>query len=427
MKAAIAGALFESLLSAAFAPDPKSTQEALAAQQRAAELAAQRNAEWQRAQEAKAQAEFERMMQSYKRLDGSGATFKTLSDTALSLKTLDGDAETLAARARRPFDTPSDGTDQGAPPGTVAGATPFFGDSMPDSDLQRLVDPGSDPNVVDLRKAVKYVAENIRNTPPVAAVKTTDGTAKGTPIVQGPDCAKLELRLKSYLDQRNKFHKTIRLAQEELQVWETANRDAMLNAAKDGLEYFTGELLEFLAEKGKAADRLQRIYQKKAGQMKKDGIDTAEIEAKIKRMKTLSLMGNLSELGSHGMEWQTFLKDGTSALLNQLTASNAEIREMLQDPKVGKYFEMDSPELNALYDISKIAAAGKVFGKWVARKMPIVAGIELANTVLYDGMNWAMSYNRLAKAHQINGGVMDAAKYLQKNIDATYIELKGCP
>lgn len=426
MKAAIAGALFESLLSAAFAPDPKSTQEALAAQQRAAELAAQRNAEWQRAQEAKAQAEFERMMQSYKQLDGTGVAFKTLSDSALSLKTLDGDAETLAAGARRPFDTPSETTGPASPPVSVGSATPFFGDTIPEADLQRLVNPENDPNVVDLRKAVQYVAESIKNTPSVAAVKTTDGAAKGAPVVQSPECAKLELRLKNYLDQRNKFHKTILLAREELQIWETANRDALLNAAKDGLEYFTGQLLETLANKGRAADRLQRMLQKNARQMAKDGVNTAEIEVKIKRLKMLSMMGNLSELGSHGMEWQTFLKDGASALLDQLTASNEEVNEMLRDPKLEKYFQMEAPELNALYDLSKIAAASKVFGKWVARKMPIIAGVELANTVLYDGLNWGMSYYRLAKAHHINGGVMDAARYLQNNIEDTYIALKGC-
>lgn len=428
MKAVIAGALFESLLSAALAPDPKSTQEALAAQQMAAEIAAQRNAEWQRAQEAKAQAEFERMMQSYKQLDGTGVAFKTLSDSALSLKTLDGDAETLASNARKPFDTASESTDPAS--GTVAAgsATPFFGDTMPEADLRRLVDPENDPNVVDLRKAVRYVAENIKNTPSVAGAKTaTDGTAKGAPVVRPPDCAKLALRLNGYIDQRNKFQKTILLAQEELQVWEAANRDAMLNAAKDGLEFFTGQMLETLTKKGQAADRLQRMYQKNAGQMAKEGVNTAAIEVKIKRLKMLSSMGNTAELAGHGMEWQTFLKDGASALLNQLTASNEEVNEMLRDPRLEKYFQMEGPELNALYDISKIAAASKVFGKWVARKMPIIAGVELANTVLYDGLNWGMSYYRLAQAHKISGGVMDAARYIQKNIDETYIALRGCP
>jgi hypothetical protein len=423
MKAVMAGALFESLLTSVFASDPADTRQA---QQMAAELAAQRNAEWQRAQEAKAQAEFEGMMKSYKQLDGPGAAFKTLSDSALSLKSLDGDAEKLAANARKPFDTPAETT--GADSGTATGGsgTPFFGDTMPDADLQLLVNPENDPNVVDLRKAVKYVAENIKNTPPAATAKTTDGTAKGEPIVRPPECDKLSLRLNSYLGQRNKFHKTILLAQDQLQVWETANRNALLNAAKDGLEYFTGELLESVSRRGEAADRLQRIYQKNAKQMAKDGVNTAALEAKIKRLRALSSAGRLSDLTSNGMDWQTFIKDGTSGLLNQLTSSNQEVQDMLRDPKLEKYFQTEAPELNALLDISKIAASNKVFGKWVARKVPIIAGVELAITAVYDGLDWGTSFYRLAKAHQINGGVMDAAKYLQKNIDNTYIALKEC-
>jgi len=267
MKAAMAGALFETLLSAAFAPDPKSSQEALEAQQRAAEIAAQQNAEWQRAQEAKAQAEFERMMQSYKQLDGGGVAFKTLSDSTLGLKTLGGDAETLAANARKPFDTASDAKEASSGEVAAGSPTPFFGDKMSDEELRRLVNPENDPNVVDLRSAVTYLAENVKNTPATEGAKATDGTAKGEPIIQPPDCAKLTLRLNSYLDQRQKFHKTILLAHEQLQVWETANRNALLNAAKDGLEYFTGELIDYLKKKGEAADRLQRIYQKNARQI----------------------------------------------------------------------------------------------------------------------------------------------------------------
>ena len=65
---------------------------------------------------------------------------------------------------------------------------------------------------------------------------------------------------------------------------------------------------------------------------------------------------------------------------------------MLRDPKLAKYFQTEAPELNTLLDISKIAASSKVFGKWVAKKMPIIAGVELAITVAYDGLDWGMSY-----------------------------------
>ena len=155
-----------------------------AARQKAAALAAQQADELQRAKAAEAQAEFDNMMRSYKQLDGGqGVAYKSLSDLNVGFKTLDDDAETLAAGARKPFDTASD---LRAPTGTgLTGGTPtpFFGDTMPIADIQLLVDPESDPSVVDLRNANTYVVANIKKSPsPVSGAKRSDGQAKGEPL-----------------------------------------------------------------------------------------------------------------------------------------------------------------------------------------------------------------------------------------------------
>jgi hypothetical protein len=429
MNTMIVGTLFESLLTSLFLTDAANEKEALAAQQRAAALAARQAAELERAKAIAAQAEFEKMMKSYKQLDGAqGAAFKTLSNSNLALKSLDGDAETLAANARKPFDTPSETTKPLSGTMTVSSATPFFGDTMPIRDLQLLVNPENDPNMVDLRKATAYVVENIKNSPnPVTGAKPGEGQAKGGPVARTPECEKLPQKLNGLLNQRAQFQKTIDLAQEQLQTWQTANRNALLNAAKDGLEYYIGQLLEDCTKRGKAAERLKRIYEKNAKQMAKDGLNIAEIEARIKRLRILSSAGKISELTSNVNDWQTFIKDGTSALLAQLTSSNQEIQEMLEDPRMGKYFETEAPELKALLDISKIAASNKVFGKWVAEKVPIIAGVELAINEFYNGLDWYLSYKRLAEAHKINGRVLDSARSIQKNIDDAYLALGKCP
>ncbi|MBN1906624.1 MAG: hypothetical protein JW927_16195 [Deltaproteobacteria bacterium] len=39
-----------------------------------------------------------------------------------------------------------------------------------------------------------------------------------------------------------------------------------------------------------------------------------------------------------------------------------------------------------MLDISRIAASANVFGKWVAKKMPVVTGIELAINQLYNAI-----------------------------------------
>lgn len=421
----IVGTILQSLLTSIFSNDESNEKEALAAKQKAAALAAQQASALQKEKAREAQAAYEKMMQSYKQLDDShGVAFKTLSDSNLSFKTLDGDDETLEANARKPFDTA--GTiPSGASATSAGGATPFFGDTMPTKDIRLLVNPENDPNVVDLRNAVAYVAKNLKNGP----ARSASGQAKGGPVIQAPDCAKLTKRLNGYLDQRTKFQKTIDQAQEQLNVWETANRNALLNAAKDGLEYFTGQLFEVFAKRAEAAARLERIYKKNARQMAKEGLDVADIQAKIKRLKALSSLHRISELKGKLDEidaWRNFLKDGLSALIKQLTASNEEIQAMLADPRMQPYFETEAPELKSLLDISTIAASYNVFGKWVAKKLPIIGGVQLAINEAYNGLDWFLSYKRLAEANKINGHVMASARYIQQNIDDTYLALREC-
>lgn len=426
----VAGALFESLLTSMFTTNnAPSEAEALAARQKAIALA-QQQAEMKRAKEAAAQAEHEKMMRSYKQLEGAqSAGFKTLSDSNLDFKTLDGDMEALAAGARRPFDTPSEVNTPG-PGTTTGGGTPFFGDTMPVETVQFLAQPENDPNVVDLRDARTFIVENLKkdSNDLEAAVKPyDDDDGNGQPIVRPPDCVKLAKKMKDLIQQRQRFQKTVDLANEQLTTWENANRSALVNAAKDGLDWYTGHLLERFVKRGEAAERLQRIYEKNAAQMAQEGLNVAEIQAKIKRLKILSAAGRLSELASNVSDWQTFIKDGASALVAQLTASNQEIEGMLEDPRMQKYFEAEAPELKALLDISKIAASNKVFGKWVARKVPIIAGVELAINESYNALDWCLSYKRVTEANGINGRVLEAARHLQQDIDDTYLELQECP
>jgi hypothetical protein len=240
------------------------------------------------------------------------------------------------------------------------------------------------------------------------------------------DCAILSKKLDGFINQRSKFQKTIDLAQDQVTTWQNANRNALLNAAKDGLEYFSGQLLEDLTKRGKAADRLQAIYRKNAPQMAQEGLPTADIESTIKRLKALSATGRIADLTSNVKDWQGFVQNGVSALMLQLTASNQEIGQMLEDPQMQKYFEMDSPEIKALLDISRIAASANVFGKWVAHKLPIIGGVELSINQSYNALDWILSYKRIKEANAINGRVLEAARSIQQNIEYTYMEMGDC-
>lgn len=427
MKSMIVGGIFQGLISTMGASRQGNSPafRSLMEQHDASVQAARKAEERRRAEEAEFQAERDRTLGAYKGLEGASALGFKDAGSGLDFKTLDGEAETIAAAARQPFDT-AGGTVKPVD-GASGRGTSFFGATMPEADLRLLVDPENDPRVVDLRNAVTYTAGNLKEdgTKPVPR-KEKKAKGEGEPIIEPPDCAALSRKLGSFLEQRSKFHKTILLAQNQVDEWAATNRGALVNAAKDGIEYFTGNLLETLANRGKAAERLQEIYTRNASRMAAEGVDILALEAKIRRLQLLSSAGKAAEVASQVNDWQTFVKDGMSALLTQLNASNGEVRELLADPKVGKYFQTESPELNTLLDISKIAAANRVFGTWVKKQLPVIGLTEISLKQLYNGSEWAASFYRLAKANDINGNVLESAKGLQKRIDDTRIALKAC-
>jgi hypothetical protein len=91
-----------------------------------------------------------------------------------------------------------------------------------------------------------------------------------------------------------------------------------------------------------------------------------------------------------------------------------------------KYFTTDQAELNTLLDISKLATSNMVFGKWVARKIPLIASVDLSIKQAYNGLDYILSFNRVIQAQKIHGTVMYAAKNIQKNIDNNYMALRDC-
>ena len=115
-----------------------------------------------------------------------------------------------------------------------------------------------------------------------------------------------------------------------------------------------------------------------------------------------------------------------SNILSQMQSSNADLKKMMDDPAMQEFFETDKPELNALLDITKIAADHEVMGKWVAKKLPVIGYVELAIDLSYNGLDWYKSYERLCEAQKINGKVLETAKGIQKNIDNTFAELSRC-
>jgi len=106
----IMSTLVEALFTAAFTTDSTAAKPDNQAAQKAAAEQAAKQAALEKARAAAAQAEFEKMMRSYKKLgNAQNVTYKTLSDSNLSYKPLGNDVGSLAARAagkeQREFET----------------------------------------------------------------------------------------------------------------------------------------------------------------------------------------------------------------------------------------------------------------------------------------------------------------------------------
>ncbi|MDP4292129.1 MAG: hypothetical protein Q8908_13690, partial [Bacteroidota bacterium] len=308
-------------------------------------------------------------------------------------------------------------------------ATGFFGDTMPMTDIQTLVEPENNPDVVDLRQSKQYVAAQIKSDSLniVTLLRKDEAKENGEPIIQKPDCIKLKGLLNAYTRQRSEFQKTILLSNSQLDIWEAQNRNALVNAAKDGIDYFIGAILDALKNRGEIADKYQMVLDNNVNQMMGEGIDVTKIQNEIAQLRKISARGQTADFLSNLKDWNTFMKDGLSSLIGELSESNKDVSGILEDPMMKKYFEPESSKLNTLLDISKIVASNGIWGKWVEKRMPLVAGIEFAIKETYNATDWILSYKRMAEAQKINGGVMDTAKYIQQNIDNTYSALKDCP
>lgn len=424
LKGMVFGAVFESVLTSLFTTPQASEADILAAQQRAAELAWQQEQERQ-AREAAAQAAYDKMMQSYKKLDdATPVSFKTISDSNLSFKTLDGEMETMAANARKPFDTPGD-LALPTPPEPSGAPTPFFGDTMPLADIKLLANPENDLRVVDLREANRFVVQNIKtDKEKMEAAARKQNTREAKPARTKEECLGLVRKLDGFISQRGKFQKTIYQGQEQLNVWEEANRAALVNAAKDGFEYFAGMFLDVLKDRAEFAETvLQRINAQRSN-LAKAGYDMAAYEAKLNRFKSI---GTMADNIAKANDWQTLMKDGISSMVVQLTSSNEEIKAMMEEPVMKQMFTTDMPRLNLLLDISKLAASEKVLGKWVARQVPVIGMVEISIKQIYNATDWLTSFYRITEANKINGQILAAAQSLQQHINETFVELRQCP
>ena len=420
---AVAGAVIQGLINNVLFSSPQKSQAEIDAERMEQERI-EMEAELQRQLEIARQQEIhDNLMESSKGLPGS---------QSMDFKALDGDMENMRKAAADQFEP--DGT--GGTTTRATGGTDFFGDNVTPDDIDLITDPHNDPMIVDLRDARSFIVENIKTDHEILE-KIKQEDPKKESGQKKPECnrALMDKKLNGLLNERQKFLKTIELTKSELQKWEEQKNAALMNAAKTGLEYFIGDVVDKLGKKGEAAARLENILTKNAEQMAKDGLDIIEIQNKIQRMHNLSRIAGAIKGTYNLKDWEAFLKDGWSALVLRVSESNAEIREMLNNPQMQTYFNLENPspdmniptpELRVLLDIANIGLTYDVFGSWVAKKAPIIAFTQFSIDQIYNVTDWILSYRNICKLREVSGQEMAAANYQQQKINETISLIQNC-
>jgi flagellar motility protein MotE (MotC chaperone) len=419
----VAGAVMQGLINNLLSSPPEKSQAEIEAEKKEQERIAFEAEQKRLIEEARQQELHDELMKSTKTLDGS---------QSLDFKTLDGDMEKMRKAASNQFEPESTGSSSTS----VNRGTDFFGTNVTQADIDLVTDPDNDPMIVDLRNAKNYIVKNIKtDSLKIQNLKLNDAKKAANPTK--PVCNRVELdkKLNGFLTERQKFLKTIEMTQSELAKWEEQNNEALENTAKAGLEYFVGDLVGKLGKKGEAASRLENMLGKNAEQMAKEGLNVTEITLKIQRLRNLSSVANVVKSTYELKDWEAFIKDGWSALVLRVSESNAEIKEMLNDPQMQKYFTLENPspgmniptpELKVLLDIANIGLTYDVFGTWVAKKSPVIALTQFSIDQIYNVTDWVLSYKRICDLREVSGKETEAANYQQQKINETISLIQNC-
>jgi hypothetical protein len=318
------------------------------------------------------------------------------------------------------------------------GGTPFFGQDVTPRGIQTLLDPQNDPVIVDLRNANNYISENIEREKSlkVQSLKYDDPKGNGEPISKGlPEayCKKLQIKLDGYINEREKFQKTINLTQSELNVWMEKNNEALRNAAIDGAELILGQWIENIKLRNQTASNIRERLKPYEKRLRAKGVDVDNYKKILdKRIFTYEHLTKDVEDFQSAMEYDAYIRDVFQASAEKIAETNAGFSAMLNDPSV-KACLNDSGY--PIVDAGQ-ALAGEIFEKKILTKLtkfvkfndriPYVKYAQFAVDQAYNATDWILSFKRICDINNVSGKETEAAYAIQRKINETRDLMKDC-
>lgn len=365
-----------------------------------------------------------KLMSSYKLLQGGSA--------GLNMKKLDGDMEALKAGAGSQFD----GGIQVKDTGTVSGGTNFFGTRMDSAQICTLTDPDNDSVIADINNADLFLREN-KKADSARLARVADSTAKNAAkgaLKKNPECEKLQTRLNNYLNQRDKFHKTIHTTQNDLEAWKQKNNDAMWNAATSGFELLFSKFLANISLRGIQAENIRRRLLLQEEALRAKGVDFDKYLGVLNQriFNANNLAKDVSEF-KDAVEYDAFFRDAVQIGASKIAETDTVYQQILQDTVVkqmlndGGFVEVDAAQFAAGKTVEKILSSNFLKNlKSFSNKIPYVTYGQFATDMIYNATDWWLSYQRIVQLREVSGQETRAAMNLQMNIDKTMNQLKDC-
>lgn len=365
-----------------------------------------------------------KLMSSYKLLQGGSV--------GLQMKKLDGDMEALRAGAASQFDGGIRVKDTVG----ASGGTNFFGTRMDSAQITTLIDPDKDTVIADINNADLFLRERKREDSAQLA-RAADSAAKNSAkagFKKTPECDKLQTRLNNYLNQRDKFHKTILNTQKDLAEWKQKNNDALWNAATSGFELLFSKFLANVSLKGIQAENIRLRLLKHEEALRAKGVDFDKYLGVLnQRIFTANNLAKDASEFKDAVEYDAFFRDAVQIGASRIAETDTVYQQILQDTTVknllndGGFVEVDAGQFAAGKTVEKILSSNFLKNlKGFSNKIPYVTYAQFATDMIYNATDWWLSYQRIKQLREVSGQETRAAMSLQMNIDKTMDQLKGC-
>lgn len=450
MSSVVTGAIMQGILNNLLSPTPQKSQAEIDAENAEAERVAYEAEMERQAEEARQQELHENLINSSKTLSGSGS---------LDFKSLDGDMESMRKEASDPFDQGSSGNSIK----TVPRGNDFFGVPLSDPDFATVMEPETNPVVLDTKEAVdmsneylekekldmeklkkeKLDKKNLENEKMVVEIiggAVTNQMANGEPIIEKPDCNALTEKLNRYRSDMVRFQEWNAGTLSELKKWEDQNNEAFWNAVKDGASAAFGVFLDYLNETRSSASNIKKILEANESKYISEGVFTPDQINHYKNLLDQRItMCKVTEFAKESLkpaEYVSLSRNLLQGTTEKLAKSDDDCMEIVNVLK----------EKDLLSDFPWVEAgqflAGEAINKFLkdpaavikpnslikgSLKLPYVTVAQLAVDEAYNVTDMLTSFKNICTLRDADGKASEAVKKIKNDMDKIKIELKGCP